>query len=87
MTVRLLDTSYADAPAMVIGEQIIRDARGLPLTFRVGYDPAAIRERNEYALQATVRHEGCLLYINDTVHPVLTRGAPLDRDVEVIRVE
>ena len=87
VTVRLLDTSYADAPAMVIGEQIIRDARGLPLTFRVGYDPAAIRERNEYALQATVRHEGCLLYINDTVHPVLTRGAPLDRDVEVIRVE
>ena len=87
MTVRLLDISYADAPSTTIGEQIIRAARGLPLAFRVGYDPTAIAERNEYSLQATVRHQGRLLYLNDTVHPVLTRGAPLDRDIAVIRVQ
>ena len=87
VTVQLLDTSLADAAATIIGEQIIRDARGLPLAFRVDYDPAAIKDRNEYSLQATVRHDGRLLYINDTVHLVLTRGAPLDRDIEVIRVE
>ncbi len=87
VTVQLLDTSLADAAATLIGEQIIRDARGLPLAFRVGYDPAAIDERNEYSLQATVRHAGRLLYINDTVHPVLTRGAPRNSDIEVIRVQ
>ena len=87
VTVQLLDTSLADAPAVTLGEQIIRDARSLPLAFRVGYDPAAIDERNEYSLQATVRHDGRLLYINDTVHLVLTRGAPLDSDIAVIRVQ
>ena len=55
MTVQLLDTSLAAAPATVIGEQIVSDAQGLPLAFRIGYDPAAIDARNEYSLQATVR--------------------------------
>ena len=87
VTVRLLDISLADAPSTTIGEQIIRDARGLPLAFRVGYDPAAIMEGYEYSLQATVRHAGRLLYINDTVHPVLTRGAPRNSDIAVIRVQ
>ncbi|MCY3886603.1 MAG: YbaY family lipoprotein [Chloroflexi bacterium] len=87
VTVRLLDTSLADAPSTTLGEQIIRDAGRLPLAFRVGYDPAAIMEGYEYSLQATVRHDGRLLYINDTVHPVLTRGAPRNRDIEVIRVQ
>ena len=86
VTVQLLDTSLADAAATVIGEQIIGDARGLPLAFRVGYDPADIRESYEYSLQATVRHAGRLLYINDTVHLVLTRGAPRNSDIQVIRV-
>ena len=86
VTVRLLDISYADAAAMTIGEQIIRDARGLPLAFRVGYDPAAIMDGYEYSLQATARHAGRLLYINDTVHPVLTRGAPRNSDIAVVRV-
>ena len=87
VTVRLLDISYADAPSTTIGEQIIRDARGLPLAFRVGYAAAAIAERNAYALQVSVRHQGRLLYRNDTVHPVLTRGAPRNSDIAVIRVQ
>ena len=84
--VRLQDTSIADAPAVTLGEQVIPDARHLPVAFRIPYDPADIDERFEYSLQASVTLDGRLLYINDTVHLVLTGGASEDLDVEVIRV-
>ncbi len=84
--VQLQDTSLADAPAVTLGEQAFPDARGLPLAFRIPYDPDRIDERREYSLQASVTLDGRLLYINDTVHTVLTGGAPEDSDVEVIRV-
>ena len=84
--VRLQDTSIADAPAVTLGEQVIPDARSLPVAFRIPYDPADIDERFEYSLQASVTLDGRLLYINDTVHLVLTGGAPDDLDIEVIRV-
>lgn len=87
VTVRLLDISLADASSVTLGEQVIRGAGGLPAAFRVPYDPEAIDERYDYSLQATVRHEGRLLYINDTVHSVLSRGSPEDSDIEVICVE
>ena len=84
--VSLQDTSRADAPAVTLGEQVIRDARRLPLAFRIPYDPADIDQRNEYTLQASVTLDGRLLYTNDTVHTVLTGGSPEDSDIEVIRV-
>ena len=84
--VSLKDTSRADAPAVTLGEQVIRDARRLPLAFRIPYDPADIDQRNEYTLQASVTLGERLLYTNDTVHTVLTGGAPEDSDIEVIRV-
>ena len=86
VTVRLLDISLADAASVTLGEQVIRGAQGLPLQFRVAYDEEDIDEHNDYSLQATVRHEGRLLYINDTVHTVLSRGYPEDSNIEVIRV-
>lgn len=84
--VALQDTSIADAPAVMLGEQVIPDARYLPVAFRIPYDPSDIDERFEYSLQASVTLDGRLLYINDTVHLVLTGGAPEDLDIEVIRV-
>ena len=87
VTVRLLDISEADASAVTLGEQVIEDGARLPLEFHVAYDRDDIDERYDYSLQATVRHQGRLLYINDTVHPVLSRGTREDSDIEVIRVQ
>ena len=87
MTVKLLDISYADAPSMTLGEHVIEDAGSLPVKFRVRYDKSAIEDRNEYSLSARIELDGRLLYINDTVHPVITRDNPGDRDVEVILVD
>lgn len=86
ITVKLLDISHADAPSVSLGEHVITDARSLPVKFRIPYDKDAIDDRNEYSLSARIELNGGLLYVNDTVHLVLTRGNPADRDVEVIQI-
>ena len=84
VTVRLLDTSLADASAVELGRQAIEGAERLPVRFRIEYDPDQVSDGAEYTLSAAVRHGEDLLYVNDTVHPVLTRGAPRNSDVVVI---
>ena len=86
VTVQLLDTSLADASAIELGEDVIENADRLPVRFRIEYDPGQIEERNGYSLQARVELGDELLYINDTVHPVLTGGAPRNSDVAVISI-
>ena len=84
VTVRLLDTSLADASAVELGRDVIENADRLPVRFRIEYDRDRISDRAEYTLSADVRHGDDLLYINDTVHPVLTRGASRNSDVMVV---
>lgn len=84
VTVRLLDTSLADASAVEMGRVVIEDAARLPVRFRIEYDDDQISEGAEYSLAARVQHGDDLLYVNDTVHAVLTRGAPRNSDVVVV---
>ncbi len=84
VTVRLLDTSLADASAVELGRDVIENAERLPVRFRIEYDRDRISGRAEYTLSADVRHGDDLLYTNDTVHPVLTRGASRNSDVVVV---
>ena len=86
LTVTLADTSIADAAWTVISQQVIEDATRLPAAFRLEYNPSEIDERSEYTLSASVDLGDQLLYTNDTVHTVLTRGAPAESDIEVIAV-
>lgn len=84
VSVRLLDTTLADAPSVELGLDVIENAGRLPVSFRIEYDPDRVVSGNEYSLSADVRHSDDLLYVNDTVHPVLTRGAPANSDVVVV---
>ena len=84
VTIKLLDTTLADAPSMELGRDVIENADRIPVSFRIEYDRDRLSDRNEYSLSAHVRHGDDLLYVNDTVHPVLTRGAPGDSDVVVV---
>ncbi len=86
VTVLLLDTSLADASAIELGRDVINNAERLPVRFSIEYDPGDVGGRAEITLQASVEADGKLLYINDTVHPVLTRGNPRNSDVQVISV-
>jgi len=75
--VQLVDVSRADAPATVIGEQVIKAAgRQVPIAFEIAYDPRRIEGRFSYAVQARIEDEdGRLRFISDRRYPVLTRGA------------
>jgi putative lipoprotein len=85
VTVSIEDVSLADAPAEVIGKQVI-ETKGsqVPIPFDVPYDPGKIEANHTYSLRARIEDGNAkLLFINDTSVPVITRENPTE-DVEVI---
>jgi putative lipoprotein len=81
--VTLADVSLADAPAKVISTQRI-EAGGQqpPFPYELPYDPTQIDQKHSYSVSARITEGTDLLFISDTVIPVLTRGAPMT-DVEI----
>lgn len=88
VTIRIEDVSRADAPAEIIGEQVIKtEGAQVPIPFRVTYDPGQIVENHSYSLRVRIEDgTGKLLFINDTNVPVITGGNPT-QDIEVIVVQ
>ena len=75
MTVRLQDTSYADAPAISIAE-FESEIKSSPAYFHISYDPSKIDEGNEYSLLIQIYEDKTkqkLLFINDIHVGVITR--------------
>jgi uncharacterized lipoprotein YbaY len=83
VNVQLQDTSRADAPAVVLGEQVIQNPKQFPIPFEVTYDPAQIDERYNYSMRVRIEVEGKLSFINTTAHHVITRGNPTELEVIV----
>ncbi len=80
--VQLVDVSRADAPAVVIGEQVFEaGGRQVPFAFEILYDPSKIDERMSYAVQARIEEGGRLRFISDRHYPVITRDAPTRADL------
>ena len=77
--VQLQDVSLADAPATVIGEQIIAtNGQQVPFPFEVTYDPGVIKASNTYSLRVRIEDgAGNLLFINSQAYPVITRDNPV----------
>ena len=75
VTVRLLDTSRADAPAAVIGEHVIPEPPNPPVAFEIGYEPSEIDSSHSYAVAASIEVDGHVAWRSTIHHPVLTRGA------------
>ena len=90
LTVRLEDVSRADAAADVLTEHTEATAgRQVPLPFTLRYSPDSVQTRHRYVVRAEIRtDDGTLLWLSDTVHPVLTGGAPSDGvEVRVVQVD
>jgi copper homeostasis protein (lipoprotein) len=75
LEVSLEDVSLADAPSQLLGSARIEDLGSPPFSFQIPYDPEAVDERHSYAVRATIRVDGKLMFTTDTIYPVLTRGA------------
>lgn len=86
ITVQLEDISLADAPSVLIAEQVIpAEGRQVPFPYVLEYDPAVIVDNHSYNVRATIKQGEKLLFISDTITPVITRGAPTE-NVEIIVV-
>jgi len=87
ITVQIQDTSLADAPAVVIGEQVIQtDGKQVPFEFEVPYDAKDIQDNHSYTMSVRITDgAGNLLFINDTAIPVITRDNPT-QDIEIVVV-
>ncbi len=80
--VQLADVSRADAPAVVLGEQVIPAAGNqVPFTFEITFDPARIVANHTYAVQARIEDDGKLRFISDQHYAVITGGAPITADI------
>ena len=88
LIVQVRDTSYADADAELVAEQVISDPGQVPISFEVDYDPGDIDSGNTYSVSARIEEaDGRLAFINDTAYDVITRGNPKRVDMVLVLVE
>jgi copper homeostasis protein (lipoprotein) len=71
----LEDISRADVAATELGRAHLEPIGKPPFRFEIAYDPNAIDTRHSYAVRARVTRAGQLLFVSDSVYPVLTGGA------------
>jgi putative lipoprotein len=82
--VQLQDVSKQDAPAEVISTQsMVADGKQVPFLYELKYDPAKIDPAHRYAVRATIKDGGQLLFTSTQSTPVITNGAPTS-NVEIV---
>ncbi|MDA1257667.1 MAG: YbaY family lipoprotein, partial [Chloroflexi bacterium] len=86
VTVKLLDVSRADAPAITLSEQIIDNPGQVPVAFELPYDPTEIDDRFTYVVRAEIREGGELVFTTTTSYPVITRGSPATAELVLASV-
>lgn len=87
LTVRIVDVSRQDASGTMIAQrQIETGGRQAPFPFDLAFDPDKINPRSQYAVQAEIRDQNRLLFINDTRYPVITQGNPKSVEIVVVPV-
>ena len=87
LEVSLEDVSLADAPAIEIGRIRVEDPGNPPFAFEITYDPEQIDKRHVYAVRATIRAGGRLIFTTDSVYSVITRGSGHEVELLLRRVE
>ena len=86
--VQLRDTSYQDAPSMLIAEQVIHNPGQVPIKFKIDYNRDDLEPRNTYSVSARITGpDGRLMFINDTAYDVITGGNPSNVDMLLVMVD
>jgi putative lipoprotein len=88
LSVSLQDVSLADAPAVVLDEQIGPVKGQVPLPFHLSYDPAQVKSGHRYAVSARIEVDGKLMFISTEHHGVQLDGKdpqPLKIRVNAVR--
>lgn len=84
--VQVQDTGRADAPAIILGEQIITGDAKLPAAYEVGVDRAAFDKAAQVSVLVRIENaDDQLLFINDTMHLVSADETVVDVEVIAVR--
>ena len=75
----LEDVTLADAPADQLGRCRSPIPGKPPFAFEIDFDPAKVDPSHIYAVRAQVSVGRKLIFVSDTMNPVLTQGAPDER--------
>ena len=78
LDVVLEDVTKADAPADQLGHTTIEDPGTPPFPFEISYDPDLVKPGHAYSVRAQISVGRRLIFVSDTMNPVLTRGAPTE---------
>ena len=85
--VQLMDVSRQDVAASLVAETTVSPSgRQVPLAFELRYDSSRVEPSHAYAVRATIRSEGRLIFTTTTVAHVITRGHPTRVDLLLWRV-
>lgn len=76
VVVQLLDVSIADAKSQVLGSVTLAPDGQVPVSYRLSYDDAMITPQGRYAVQATIEHQGHVLFRTTQNFAALTNDAP-----------
>ena len=82
----LEDVSAADAPARELGRATTADPGNPPFAFDISFDPADIRPERQYSVRTQVSVGRRLIFVSETMTPVLTHGAPDEVEIWMIKV-
>ncbi|HET8625252.1 MAG TPA: YbaY family lipoprotein, partial [Gemmatimonadales bacterium] len=73
--VRLSDVSRLDAAATLVAETTFASAgRQVPIPFALSYDPRRIQPNHTYAVRATIRSGGRMIFTTDQAYHAITAG-------------
>jgi len=75
LTVTLADASQADAPSKVIAQKAVRtEGKQAPFSFVLPFNPADIQPNARILLSAAITVNDKLVFVTDTVKPVINQG-------------
>ena len=75
LTVTLSDASLADAPSKVLAQKAVRtEGKQSPFSFVLPFNPADVQPSARILLSAAITVNDKLVFITDTVQPVINQG-------------
>jgi putative lipoprotein len=87
IVVTLEDTARADAAAVVVAQQIIRQPGNVPVPFELTVDRSIVGPAARLGLRARIDVDGRLRWTTDTHHPVDLDAEPEEHELVVRQVD
>lgn len=87
LTIRLLDVSRADAPAIVLADKSMSSPGNVPIAFELRYPVRAVQAGRRITLEARIEVAGKLKFYSMTAHAVTPESvvAPHEIWVELVK--